>query len=107
MLEPGLTFVSPHLWIWNVIKMSCSCMRPDMHFAVIILENTIAKGHRFYTTSALQKSVSGWVHTNMLGYAITDDLHLEFQEVLLRMMCYFSTIICNGRVELEGKPLKI
>ncbi len=78
-----------------------------MHYAVVTLENPIAKCHRFYTTSALQKLVSGWAHTSRLGYIITDDLHLEFQEVLLRMMCYFSVIICNGRVELESKPLKI
>ncbi|KAK0490344.1 hypothetical protein IW261DRAFT_1412905 [Armillaria novae-zelandiae] len=33
--------------------------RPDTHYAVVTLENT--KSRRFYTTSALQKSVSGWV----------------------------------------------
>ncbi|KAK0231486.1 hypothetical protein IW262DRAFT_1454495 [Armillaria fumosa] len=86
VLEPGLAF----------------CMRPDMHYAVVTLENTIAKGHRFYTSSVLQKSVSGWVHTSMLGSTITDDLHLEFQEVFLRMISYFSVIIRSRRDELEG-----
>ncbi|KAK0479938.1 hypothetical protein EDD18DRAFT_1363949 [Armillaria luteobubalina] len=86
VLEPGLAF----------------CMHPDMHYAVVTLENTIAKGHRFYTLLALKKLVSGWVHMSMLGSTITDDLHLEFQEVLLHMLSYFSVIICNRHDGLKS-----
>ncbi|KAK0191605.1 hypothetical protein F5146DRAFT_1197893 [Armillaria mellea] len=98
--------------VGTVVEAVCGrqlcCVHPDMHYAVVTLENTIVKGHRFYTTSALQKSVSGWVHTSMLGYTITDDLHLEFQKVLLHMMCYFSAIIlCDGRVELENHDVHV
>ncbi len=70
-------------------------MHPNTHHAVVTLENSIVKGHHFYSTATLSKTVSGWVHMCMLGYGITNVLHTELLEVLLRMMCYFGAIISD------------
>ncbi|PBK86237.1 hypothetical protein ARMGADRAFT_1086709 [Armillaria gallica] len=61
LLEPGSAFY----------------MHPDTHHAVVTLENSIVKGHLFYCTVTLLKTVLGWVH----------------MYVLLCMMCYFGVIM--------------
>ncbi|KAK0217452.1 hypothetical protein EDD85DRAFT_961858 [Armillaria nabsnona] len=79
LLEPGSAFY----------------MHPNTHHAVVTLENSIIKGHHFYSTATLLKTVLGWVHMCMLGYSIMNVLHTELLEVLLCMMCYFGAIISD------------
>ncbi|SJL03255.1 uncharacterized protein ARMOST_06607 [Armillaria ostoyae] len=86
----------PKDWTAEVVLLepgSAFYMHPDTHHAVVTLENSIVKGHHFYSTATLSKTVSGWVHMCMLGYSITNVLHTELLEVLLHMMCYFGATI--------------
>ncbi|KAK0441500.1 uncharacterized protein EV420DRAFT_1485658 [Desarmillaria tabescens] len=102
---PSLRFFAggscdPEEWTAEVVLLEpgsalCSYMHPNTHHAVVTLENSIVKGHHFYSTVTLSKTVLGWVHTCMLGYTITNILHVELQEVLLRMMCYFGAVISD------------
>ncbi|KAK0445274.1 uncharacterized protein EV420DRAFT_1648412 [Desarmillaria tabescens] len=88
----------PEEWTAEVVLLepgSAFYMHPNTHHAVVTLENSIVKGHHFYSTVTLSKTVLGWVHTCMLGYTITNILHVELQEVLLRMMCYFGAVISD------------
>ncbi|KAK0502191.1 hypothetical protein EDD18DRAFT_1346767 [Armillaria luteobubalina] len=93
--DPGF-IPSPDKWGTEVVLLepgSAFYMRPDTHHAVITLENSITKGHHFYATATLMKSVAGWVHTCMLEYRIVNILHLELHELLLHMSCYFYMIM--------------
>ncbi|KAK0493732.1 hypothetical protein EDD18DRAFT_1356182 [Armillaria luteobubalina] len=93
--DPGF-IPSPDKWDAEVVLLepgSAFYMRPDTHHAVITLENSIIKGHHFYATATLTKSVAGWVHTCMLEYRIVNILHLELHELLLCMSCYFYMIM--------------
>ncbi len=67
----------------------------DLTMQFVTLENSIIKGHHFYSTVALSKTVSGWVRTQIFrdigGLPIA---HL--QRVLLRIMIYFGKSVKEG-----------
>ncbi|KAK0457073.1 uncharacterized protein EV420DRAFT_1480946 [Desarmillaria tabescens] len=56
------------------------------------LENSIIKGHHFYSTVTLSRTVWGWVHTCMFGDMGGLPL-FELQHILLRMMIYFGVLV--------------
>ncbi|KAK0434398.1 uncharacterized protein EV420DRAFT_1488665 [Desarmillaria tabescens] len=98
------------LWEWEakVVLLepgSAFYMRPDTHHAVLTLENCIVRGGHFYSTVTLSKTVSGWVHTCMLGYRIINVVHPELHQLLLRMMCYFHTVIGEKGPETQDTDI--
>ncbi|PBK62419.1 hypothetical protein ARMSODRAFT_980695 [Armillaria solidipes] len=97
--EPGF-IPDPKYWTAEVVLLKPgsalgSYMRPDTHHAVVTLENSIIKGHHFYSTVTLSKTVSGWVHTRMFG-DIGGLPIAHLQRVLLRIMIYFGKILKEG-----------
>ncbi|KAK0224379.1 hypothetical protein IW262DRAFT_1459431 [Armillaria fumosa] len=79
VLEPGTTLF----------------MRPNTHHSVVTIENCIISGQHFYVTSCIEDTVVGFIHTRLWQYIITNVLHHDLRPLLLRMMCYFSQVICS------------
>ncbi|KAK0460290.1 uncharacterized protein EV420DRAFT_1641635 [Desarmillaria tabescens] len=98
----------PREWEAEVVLLepgSAFYMHPDTHHAVLTLENCIVRGGHFYSTVTLSKTISGWVHTCMLGYRIINVVHPELHQLLLRMMCYFHTVIGEKGPETQDTDI--
>ncbi|KAK0445272.1 uncharacterized protein EV420DRAFT_1648410 [Desarmillaria tabescens] len=92
--EPGF-IPDAEFWTAEIVLLepgSVFYMRPNTHHAVVTLENSIVKGHHFYSTVTLSRTVWGWVHTCMFG-----DMgglpFFELQHILLRMMIYLGVLV--------------
>ncbi|KAK0438495.1 uncharacterized protein EV420DRAFT_1651420 [Desarmillaria tabescens] len=104
---PGF-ILDPREWEAKVVLLepgSAFYMCPDTHHAVLTLENCIVRGGHFYSTVTLSKTVSGWVHTCMLGYRIINVVHPELHQLLLCMMCYFHTVIGEKGPETQDTDI--
>ncbi|KAK0238169.1 hypothetical protein EDD85DRAFT_790216 [Armillaria nabsnona] len=96
-LEPGF-FLDLKYWTTEVIVLkpgSALYIRPETYYAVVALENSIIKGHHFYSTVMLSKTISEWVCTQIFqdigGLPIA---HL--QHILLCIMIYFGKSVKEG-----------
>lgn len=56
-----------------------------MHY-VVSTEDAIVYGRHFYSTSSIARSVSGIVHTFILGYFITNDSHTHTRTLIRRLI---------------------
>jgi hypothetical protein len=65
-------------------------MRPCTLHYVITAENAVVLGRHFYSSSAIQRTVLGVVHTFMLRHAVTNDSHDETRTMLRRMFYMWS-----------------
>ncbi|KAK0226818.1 hypothetical protein EDD85DRAFT_958587 [Armillaria nabsnona] len=81
VLEPGTDFF----------------MQPNCLHYVIMEEHSIFYGQHFYTSSAIQGSIVGWVNTCLLSFWVTNIEHNDMRCLLIRMMCVWTKKIQAGQ----------